>query len=155
MTIRVSARIAHWAIRLASVGIVLGFFGFSQPVVQACNNVYCEMGGETCDADEHHATVLFFGTRNGDEHGSCIQAACDVSHAQCGVPLPTGELDVLEHAAVVGDRSTVESILDEYSSLTVNIERSALQQLDCAGGVLTHIPVTSTLIGDLAAVAQR
>ena len=65
MTSKASARAAHWGIRLASLVIVLGSFGFSQPDVEACNNVYCEMGAEVCADDEHHATILFFGTRNG------------------------------------------------------------------------------------------
>jgi hypothetical protein len=45
----------------------------------------------------------------------------------------------------------VQSILNEHaSSLTINVERLALQQLDCGGNVVVHIPVSSTLIGDLA-----
>jgi hypothetical protein len=35
MKVKVTARMAHWGIRLASLGILLGLAGFSEPVVQA------------------------------------------------------------------------------------------------------------------------
>jgi hypothetical protein len=60
--------------------------------------------------------------------------------------LPAEELNVLERAAISADRAEVESILDKHPSLRVNTERSALQQLDCGGNVVLHIPVPSTLI---------
>ena len=43
----------------------------------------------------------------------------------------------------------------QYPSLTVNTEPSALQQSDCRGNVVAHIPVASTLISELSAVGQR
>ena len=156
MTIKVSARTAHWGIRLVAVGVALGVVGFSQPAVQACAQLSCVTGENGCADDEHYAFQAFFGTREGGEHFDCVPATCDFVHPQCpDLDLPAGELDVLEHAAIAGDRATVESILDEHRSLTVNVERSALQQLDCGGQVVAHIPVPSALISDLSAVGQR
>jgi hypothetical protein len=154
MTISVSARVAHWGIRLIAVGVVLGFVGFSQPAVQACE-IYCVDGDNGCAADEHYAYETWMGTRDGNEHFACVQGDCNELHLQCGAPVPAEDLDVLEHAAIAGDRAKVESILDEHPSLTVNIDRSALQQLDCGGNVVVHIPVPSTSISDVSAVSQR
>ena len=95
------------------------------------------------------------GTRNGEPHWECIQATCDQYHQQCGAPLPAGELDVLEQAAIAGDRARVASMLAEHRSLTGNIERSALQQLDCRGNVVVHIPVPLALISDLSPGEQH
>jgi hypothetical protein len=156
MTIKVSARMAHWGIRLVAVGVALGFVGFSQPAVQAqCGQLYCVQGDNGCAADEHYAYETWMGTRNGEAHWPCIQNSCHDAHPPCieGL-LPAEELEALEHAVIVADRTKVESILEEYSSLTVNIERSALQQLDCGGNVVAHIPVPSTLIDALSAVDQ-
>jgi hypothetical protein len=111
------------------------------------------MGGNGCNANEHYATTG--GHREGADHTDCIQLTCDEVHAVCGEPVPTTELDALERAASTGDRTTVESILVAHRSLTVNSERSALQELDCAGDVVAHIPVPSMLIPDLSAAAQN
>jgi hypothetical protein len=153
MTFKVSARIAHWGIRLAAVGVALGFGGLSQPAVQAaCDNIYCVSGQNGCNSNEHYAYTSTFGTRQGIEHFECVsQFSCDSGHPQCDLNLPAEELDVLEHSATAGDRAKVESILNEYPSLTVNVERSALQQLDCRGNVIAHIPVPLTLINGLSA----
>ena len=150
MTIAVSARMVHWAIRFVAVGVALGFVGFSQPAVQACAKISCVAGQNGCATGYHYAFEAFFGTREGAEHFDCIQLSCDDGHPQCDLNLEAGELEVLEHAATAGDRAKVESILDEHPSLTVNIERSAVQQLDCGGNVAAHIPVAPTLIGELS-----
>jgi hypothetical protein len=145
MTIKVSARMAHWGIRLACLGFALGFVGPAQPAVQACD-IYCVDGGGGCENNEHYAYHTWMGTRSGSEH-DCSLGNCDGSHPQCA-PLPEEELEVLKYAVIAADRAKVQSILDEHPSLTVNIERSALQQLDCGGNVVVHIPVPSTLIVD-------
>ena len=154
MTTKISARMAHWAIRFGSLGCVIGFIAFSPSAVQArCDQIYCQSGVNGCDPDSHYTIVMSFGTREGAEH-DCQVDPCS-AHAQCGLPIPVEELDVLEHAAKAGDISKVEAMLAEHSSLTSNTERSALQQLDCSGEVLAHIPVPSALLGDLAAFALR
>lgn len=155
MTFRVSARMTHWGIRLVAVGVALWVAGFSQPAVRACAKISCVTGQNGCAPNEHYAFEAFFGTREGAEHFDCIQLTCDEVHPQCDLDLEAGELEVLEHAAIVADRAKVESILDEHPSLTINIERSALQQLDCGGNVVAHIPAPSTFISDLSAVGQR
>ena len=138
------------------MGVALGFVGFSQPNVQAqCAQLYCVQGDNGCLADEHYAYETWMGTRNGEPHAACIQNECIETHPPCIQGLvPAEELEALEHAAIVADRTKVESILDEYPSLRVNIERSALQQLDCGGNVVAHIPVPLTLISHLSAVDQ-
>lgn len=157
MTIRISARMAHWGIRIAAVGVVLGFAGGAQPVVQAqCGQLYCVQGDNGCDADEHYAYQTFMGTRNGDDHFSCVQATCDDRHSQCiEAPVPPDAMEALEQAALVSDRPTMEAILADYPSLTVNVDRSAVQQSDCAGSIVAHIPVAPLLAGELSTQAQR
>lgn len=145
MNIKVSARVAHWGIRLVCLGFALGFVGTAQRAVQACQ-IYCVTGDNGCAADEHYAYSSFMGTRDGAEHFSCYAATCNDTHGQCLASLSAEELDVLERAAIAADRAKVESILDKHRSLRVNTERSALQQLDCGGNVVVHIPVPSTLI---------
>jgi hypothetical protein len=122
-----------------------------------CDNMYCVQGDNGCAADSHYAFETWMGTRNGTAHSHCVQATCDDRHEQCvDAEVPEAEeLGVLEHAATAGDRAKVESILDEYSSLTVNVDRSALQQVNCSGNVVAHIPVPSALITALAAESQR
>ncbi len=154
MTVKVSARMAHWGIRFVSLGFAVGFVWLSQPAVQARCGMYCVAAENGCAADEHYAYDSAFGTRAGDPHG-CLQLKCDVDHPQCGAPLPAADLDSLENAATAGDRARVQSILDEHTTLTVNSERSAVQQLDCAGNVVAHIPMPSALIADLSASHQR
>jgi hypothetical protein len=156
MTIKVPTRMVHWAIRLAAVAVALGFVWLSQPAVQAqCGQLYCVQGDNGCNADAHYAYETWMGTRDGEPHWGCISNNCNDVHLPCmeGI-LPPEELEALERAAIVADRTKVESLLEQYSSLTINIERSALQQVDCGGNVVAHIPVPSTLIGDLPAVDQ-
>ena len=153
MTIKVSARMAHWGIRLVAVGVALGFVGSAQPAARACN-LFCVQGDNGCEADEHYTYTSMLGVLGGEDHGDCHSGTCAANHTQCGL-VPAEDLDVLKHAAIVADRAKVESILDQHPSLTVNIERSALQQRDCGGNVVVHIPVPSTLISDLSAVGQR
>lgn len=153
MKAKVTARMAHWGIRLASLGILLGLAGFSEPVVQAmCAQIYCVNGGEgeVCETGKHYAYETFMGTREGNEHFNCLGDTCDDEHLQC-IGLPVAEMDALESAAIRGDLSKVESMLGEHQSLTVNTERSALQWLDCTGAVVWHVPMPSTLIQDLSA----
>jgi hypothetical protein len=155
MKIRVTARMVHWGIRLVFFAIVLGVVGFSEPVVQArCAQIMCVNGGEGeyCETGKHYAYESQFGTREGEDHPtSCLSDTCDDDHPQCIGGLPAVEMDALEYAAIRGDLSKIESMLGEYQSLTVNTERSALQRLDCAGAVVWHFPMPSTLIQDLSA----
>ena len=154
MKVGVTARMVHWGIRLVSFAIVLGVVGFSEPVVQAwCAQIMCVNGGEGeyCEAGEHYAYESGFGTREGEDHPTtCLSDSCDDDHQQCE-GLPAVEMDALEYAAISGDLSKIESMLGEYQSLTVNTERSVLQRLDCAGAVVWHVPMPSTLIQDLSA----
>jgi len=154
MKVGVTARMVHWGIRLVSFAIVLGVVGFSEPVVQAwCAQIMCVNGGEGeyCEAGKHYAYESGFGTREGEDHPTtCLSDSCDDDHQQCE-GLPAVEMDALEYAAISGDLSKIESMLGEYQSLTVNTERSALQRLDCAGAVVWHVPMPSTLIQDLSA----
>lgn len=151
MTMKVLARMTHWGIRFVSLGVVLGFVGFAQPAVQAACNITCVAGQNGCDASAHYAYVSeITGVLDGEEHSACVYPGCASAHPPCPSPSPE-DLAVLEHAASAADRAKVQSILNEHpSSLTINVERSALQQLDCGGNVVVHIPVPSTLIGDLA-----
>ena len=154
MKVRVTARMAHWGIRLVSLGIVLGVVGLSEPVVQGwCAQIYCVNGGEGeyCPAGKHYAYETWMGTREGNEHFNCLGDTCDDDHQQCIAGLPAAEMDALESAAIRRDLSKIQSMLGEHQSLTVNTERSALQQLDCAGAVVWHVPMPSTLIQDLSA----
>ena len=148
MTDQSIARMAHWGIRLVCLGFALVFVGPAQPAVQAACGLYCVQGENGCSFDEHYAYATWMGTRDGFEHDGCIRNSCDSVHPQCSASLSPDVLDVLEHAAIASDRASVESILDEHPSLTVNIERSALQQLDCGGNVVMHIQLPSTLLAN-------
>ena len=127
MTIKVSARMTHWGIRLVSLGFVFGFVGPAQPAVQACD-IYC-VPNERVPAGEHYAYQI-------PRHSRWYEHEASKELRQLPRPVrlaPGEELDALEHAVIAADRAKVQSILDEHPSLTVNIERSALQQLDCGG----------------------
>ena len=154
MTNRMLSRIAHWGIRLASVGLVMGFASFSQPAIQACDGFYCINADNGCTANEHYGYTGSTGTRGGATHFDCYSGTCDDHHPQC-IEVPAAQLDALEQAAIAGDQAKVKSMLEEHQTLTVNIERSALQLLDCGGNVVAHVPAPATLIRELSAAAQR
>ena len=121
----------------------------------ACD-IDCGGTGTFCDSDQHDAwetTPPFYRWNEGDGvHAfpeDCRAGTCDLKH---GPYCPTLEalakhddLEGLRHAAAQGDVSALVGAVIRSSRITVNKARSAIQVLNCKGGVTMHLPLAQAV----------
>jgi hypothetical protein len=135
--------------------------------------VDCKDGGldwPYCSAGEHDAFDTHWDLetwkRNGGAHLSepyCRNSECQYTHGYQfdGCPsnpdiggesaLTLASLEVMRRALLSEDRAVVRASLSAYPrNLVFNGHRSAIQVLDCKGGVVMHLPVPARLAGRLA-----
>lgn len=100
-------------------------------------------------------------TRNGGAHQllDCRTGTCWTMHGpECdpwvGVP-STDEIEALRLALLNNDAATVARIADARpTTVSLNIERSAVQFTNCTGSVYLHLPASTSLLLDVASRVQ-
>lgn len=115
-----------------------------------CAESYCEDGFHDAWDDDSMIDVW---TRNGGAHmtSECWSGTCATKHgptpcSQADAPTPQ-VLESLRLAVLNGDELTVAKLARSYpNSISINLDRSAIQLLDCAGSVYLHMPASPSLL---------
>lgn len=110
-----------------------------------------------CDPGEHDAWEgsPVNAMRNGGVHLDpvCYPGTCDTKHGpMCGPPdFANSEFEELRRRLARNDAAGAATlVLAHGREVVVNVERSAVQILDCTGGVVAHLPVSTDLAASLA-----
>jgi hypothetical protein len=137
-------------------------------MVDAGDCIFCANGGEAeadwCQVGWHDAwePVLIEPnfTRNGGAHYSrkCFRYTCDVRHgpactdANGGGTFTMVDMDRLRGSIEARDGQAVKYLLANHTQSTaLNVERSAVQVMNCEGTVIAHFPVGQKLLDRVSA----
>ena len=157
---------------LVLLGLLAGIaFALQAPSNGAAEAVAMSMVGadcifctnHTCDPGYHEAWEAFVWpnySRNGGPHVSkrCFKGTCDSNHSPfCGFPDGGGtfamvDMDRLRGSIEAKDVQAVKDLLANHTQSTaLNVERSAVQVMNCAGAVIAHFPVGQKLLDRVSA----
>lgn len=130
----------------------------AMPMVDADDCIFCIDIHPDCEAGEHQAweAVAFPNyTRNGGVHNSkpCFPGSCDTKHGPACPPREGGghfamvDMEQLRGSIKAKDARAVKDLLADYAhSTALNVERSAVQVINCQGAVIAHFPVGQKLL---------
>ena len=115
----------------------------------------------TCPGNAHNAWDHEYPnyTRRGGPHNSkpCFPGTCDSEHGpECfrggGGPFAMVDMDQLRGSIEAKDVQAVTNLLANHTESTaLNVERSAVQVMDCQGAVIAHFPVGQKLLDRVSA----
>ena len=129
-------------------------------MVDAGDCIFCSTYG--CPGGEHDAWETFLEnfTRNGGVHldMECKSGTCWTMHGPA-CPDPDGggtfamvDMDRLRGSIEAKDVQAVKDLLaDHTQSTALNVERSAVQVMNCEGAVIAHFPVGQKLLDRVSA----
>lgn len=111
-----------------------------------------------CPNDSHDAweptDVAPFAMRNGGQHytPTCYSGTCDTKHGPMPCePLMGEDLEALRVGILDGNAAAIRSVQVQYpTKVNMNMSRSAIQVVGCAGLVLAHFPVSTELMASVA-----
>lgn len=114
----------------------------------------CAQGSHAnCQEGYHKATwdgPPAWNAAGGSHPTTCWSGTCQSKHGLCnleGDVAGTQVLEMLHSALLKQDAAGLSTLLTRYSKeVAVNVERSAIQFTDCAGGVTAHLPISEELI---------
>lgn len=122
-------------------------------------NTFCHRN--ECDQNEHVAVGVDDSEANSQQNDGwhltfCATGSCAQKHGplcgDTGTQFAASDLGELTGALADLDTEGVRAVLAQHGSqVVVNVERSALQVVDCTGAVRAHLPVTPTLIAAVTA----
>lgn len=116
-----------------------------------------------CEGRQHRAwepTVWPNYSRNDGPHVSkpCFPGTCASEHSPyCGLPDGGGKFAMVDMERLRGsieakDAQSVKDLLANHTESTaLNVERSAVQVMDCEGAVIAHFPVGQKLLDRVSA----
>lgn len=129
------------------------------PIALDDDCVHCDES--ECPFGEHDAwdveTFIPYWHRNGGAHPPsqpCFTGFCDAKHGPpgCGGGFLMADAEAFRSALLRDDVAGVRQLLAEFSEgATLNVERSAVQLVDCHGAVIAHMPVTERFLGAVSA----
>ncbi len=126
--------------------------------------IFCIDAFPYCPDGEHraweaHAYPNY--TRNGGVHLSkpCFPGSCDTLHGPACPPPEDGggnfamvDMEQLRGSIKAKDVHAVKDLLADYAhSTALNVERSAVQVINCQGAVIAHFPVGQKLLHQVSA----
>lgn len=131
---------------------------FAGAALTPCD-IDCDDSELYCPSGKHDAwdttPNFYYWTRNGGVHAypqDCRDYSCGVRHGPyCpnpeAVPMSGMDIENLRNAIQAEDGRRLAKILEKHSQeLTLNVERSAVQLLDCNGAVVMHLPVAPAVL---------
>jgi hypothetical protein len=117
---------------------------------------------QSCLDGEHDAwdtTPAFYRwTRNGGAHsgGQCFEGTCDTKHGpECQLEgegnVTNAEMEDLRRSILSSNKERVAAFLAAHPRRAhLNLDRAALQLLNCNGSVTLHMPIPGPLLQTLA-----
>ncbi|MDE2764440.1 MAG: hypothetical protein OXK74_16930 [Gemmatimonadota bacterium] len=122
--------------------------------------IFCD-DDEDCPDGQHEAWEAHMFpnfTRNGGVHISkpCFPGSCWTKHGPAcgpgGGPLRMVDMDRLRGSIEAKDVHAVKDLLANHTqSAALNVERSAVQVMDCEGAVIAHFPVDQKFLDRVSA----
>jgi hypothetical protein len=112
---------------------------------------------QVCAGGEHYAWESSIPHNTGDPHNltPCLTGTCGDYHPWCrnpdDEPLTSADMDLLREALASEDlAASVVRLSRAGTAAEINVQRSAVQLLDCRGLVVAHLPLRTSFVAELA-----